>query len=308
MKDFGKVAVICGGVGSEREISLRTGNAIFTAIKNSVDASLIEFDSYTELFNNETFIECDLVFIALHGWGGEDGRLQGYLDLIGKKYTGSMYEPSAIAMDKTLTKSIARKKCIRSPFGETANSYKEYVEVLDLLYKDIAPEKIVVKPNKEGSSVGLHIFNTKEEAIYKGQDIDFSIEYLIEEFVTGREITIPVLAGVAYPIVEIVADGGVYDYAHKYTKGASNYICPAKFEQTKTEKLQKQAEQIYAALNCNGIARVDFIIGTNEDYFLEINTIPGMTETSLAPMSAQAININFTEFCLKILESTKGTK
>ena len=305
MKDFGKVVVICGGVGSEREISLRTGNAIYNAIKSEVKASIVEFDTYPQLFNNELFIESDLVFIALHGWGGEDGRLQGYLDLIGKKYTGSFYEPSAIAMDKTLTKSIASKRCIRSPFGERVNSYAEYTEVIERIYKDVAPEKIVVKPNKEGSSVGLHIFEKKEDAIYKGQDIDFSIEYLVEEFVVGREITIPVLAGVAYPIVEIIADGGVYDYEHKYTKGASNYECPAQFDVSKTEKLQKEAEKVYKTLNCRGVARVDFIVGNNEDYFLEINTIPGMTETSLAPMSAGAIGINFKEFCMKILESSK---
>lgn len=305
MKDFGKVVVICGGVGSEREISLRTGNAIFNAISSSVDASIVEFDTYPELFKNELFIQSNLVFIALHGWGGEDGRLQGYLDLIGKKYTGSFYEPSAIAMDKTLTKSIASKKGIRSPFGERVNSYKEYTDAIERIYKDVAPDKIVVKPNKEGSSVGLHIFEKKEEAVYKGQDIDFSIEYLIEEFVVGREITIPVLAGVAYPIVEIIADGGVYDYDHKYTKGASNYECPAIFDIIKTEKLQKEAEKVYEILNCRGVARVDFIVGNNEDYFLEINTIPGMTETSLAPMSAGAIGVNFKEFCLKILESSK---
>ncbi len=139
-------------------------------------------------------------------------------------------------------------------------------------------------------------------SLFGGKEIDFSIEYLIEEFVTGREITNAVLAGVAYPIVEIIADGGVYDYAHKYTKGASNYSCPAEFDKSKSEKLQKQAEQIYKALNCRGVARVDFIVGDNEDYLLEINTIPGMTETSLAPMSAKAIGIDFTNFCLKILE------
>jgi len=305
MKNFGKVAIICGGVGSERKISLKTGNAIYDAIKNSVDTNLIEFDNYNTLFFDDKFIESDIVFIALHGWGGEDGRLQGYLDLIGKNYTGSFYESSAIAMDKSLTKSIVSKKLVRTPFGETVNSYDEYIESLERVYRDVAPDKIVVKPNKDGSSVGLHIFENKEDAIYKGQEIDFSNEYLIEEFVTGREVTIPVLAGVAYPIVEIVADGGVYDYKHKYTKGASNYICPALFDKSKTEKLQKQAEQIYKILNCRGVARVDFIVGDNEDYFLEINTIPGMTETSLAPMSAKSIDINFEEFCMKILESSK---
>ncbi len=305
MKNCGKVAVICGGVGSEKEVSLRTGNAIFNAIKEEVEASLVEFKTYQELFANPSFVECDTVFIALHGWGGEDGRLQGYLDLIGKKYTGSFYEASAIAMDKTLSKNIVARKGIRAPFGERVNSYDEYIVAIEKLYKEVAPQRVVLKPNKEGSSVGLHIFDTKEDAIYKGQDIDFSREYLVEEFVVGREITIPVLAGVAYPIVEIIADGGVYDYEHKYTKGASNYVCPANLDPSKAEKLQKDAEKVYKTLNCRGVARVDFIVGKNEDYFLEINTIPGMTETSLAPMSAKAIGISFKELCFKILESCK---
>lgn len=284
-----KIAVVMGGITSEREVSLRSGAAVLNSLlRQGYDAYKIDLTE-ENLVSAFTDNEYDLVYLALHGEYGEDGRVQAILDMLGKKYTGSGVTGSAVAMNKILTKIIAKDLGIRM-----AKTYYTVDEV------DSYP--VVIKPAKEGSSVGLYICNTKEEAI-EAFELLKDKEPLIEEFVKGDELTAGVLNGEKLGVVRIKPKSGLYDYESKYTVGKTEYECPAQIDDKAYEEAVEAARIIHEKLGLKGITRSDFILKDGKTYFLEVNTCPGMTETSLAPKLASLKGYTFDDLTRIIVES-----
>lgn len=284
-----KIAVVMGGITSEREVSLRSGQAILNSLlRQGYDAYKIDLTKENLV---SAFIEndYDLVYLALHGEYGEDGRVQSVLDMLGKKYTGSGVTGSAIAMDKILTKIIAKDLGIR-----IAKTYASVEEI------DSYP--VVIKPAKEGSSVGLYICNTKEEAL-KAYEVLQNKEPLIEEFIKGDELTAGVLNGEKLGVVRIKPKSGLYDYESKYTVGKTEYECPAQIDEKAYEEASEAARKIHEKLGLKGVTRSDFILKDGKTYFLEVNTCPGMTETSLAPKLATLKGYSFDDLTKIMVES-----
>lgn len=285
-----KIGVFMGGVSSEREISLQTGKAILKSLlKQGYDAYAIELNSENIL---KAFIEekYDVAFLALHGIFGEDGKIQGLLDILNKKYTGSTTTSSAVSMDKELTKKIAVSEGILVP-----KTYK--IDEIGLIKKF----PIVVKPVLEGSSVGIYICNEIkeiEEAINKLK----GKELVIEEFIKGEELTVGVLSGEAFGVLKITPKKGLYDYNSKYTKGMTEYEYPAKIDNNHYKKAMEYATIIHNSLKMKGVSRSDFILSEGKIYFLEVNSCPGMTETSLVPKLATLKGYTFDDLVRKILE------
>ena len=298
-----KICLLQGGTSSEREISLISSKAITKAI-NELNYDLIIIDPQ-DYPHPEDFIkaikstECDLVFIGLHGGDGENGIIQALLHSAKIKFTGSDYKSSAIAMDKYLSASIAKIHDINVPKQHLLNAIPENLKQL-IEYLNFP---IVVKPNTSGSSVGIHIIENSDELIPAMQDA-FKYDQLIilQEFINGREITVTILDKKALPIVEIKPKTGFYDYKNKYTKGHTEYICPAELNDSQTGLVQMYAQKIFNTIGCNVYARVDFRFDGKNFYFLEINTLPGMTELSLSPMAAQKVGINFNQFINEIIK------
>ena len=292
-----KVALLYGGVSSEREISIKSGKAVEEALKK-LGYSYAVFDpAEGKVFIDKlTSYNPDVVFIALHGRGGEDGTIQGVLDFLGYRYTGSPLKASAVAMDKALTKDILKSHNITVPEGFTAFSEDEALE------KNIS-FPVVVKAANEGSSIGVFIVkNEKEykEAVKKAFEIDEKI--LIEEFIEGRELTVGILNGEPLDIIEIKVKEGFYDYKNKYFTDSTEYICPAPLEENLYKKLQETALKAYKIIGCKGAARVDFILKGEIPYFLEINTIPGLTDHSLLPKAAAYRGITFEKLIEEMIK------
>lgn len=285
-----KIAVFMGGVSSEKEVSIRTGTAILNSLlKQGYDAYGVVLDKNNLL---SAFIdnEYDLAYLALHGVYGEDGRIQGLLDILGKKYTGSGMIASAVSMDKDLTKKIAQAIGVK-----VARSYKkEDIE-------NIEKFPIVVKPSTEGSTVGLYVCHNKEElkeAIKLSGDKDL----VIEEFIKGEELTVGVVEGEALGVLKITPKIGLYDYKSKYTAGMTEYEYPAKISEKAYKEAMEYATMIHNNLKMSGISRSDFILKDGELYFLEVNSCPGMTETSLVPKLATLKGYTFDDLTRKIVE------
>lgn len=309
MKDK-KIVVLMGGPSAEREVSLNTGNAILGAlVEKGYQAVGIEIDP-PKLFEQLKASGCDIVFNAIHGKFGEDGKLQGALELLGIPYTGSGVLASAMAMDKAASKCLFIASAISTP-----NS-KVYTK-LDLkrdLVKEIMDQftiPVVVKSAAQGSSIGVTIVEKQEdlpEAIKNA--FQYSPNILVEEFIKGRELTVAVWGNEskeALPIIEIIPHSGKYDYKSKYTKGATEYIVPAELDEATVQKVQAVALRAFDVLGCIGIARVDIMLGENGvPYVLEVNSVPGMTATSLVPKAARAAGISFNDLCEKLLLMAKA--
>ncbi len=278
-----KVVVLMGGRSAEREISLHTGKAILKALKE-LGCEAIALDLEEDLCERLREIRPDKVFIALHGPYGEDGRIQGLLDLLGIPYVGSGVLGSALAMDKDFTKKILRFHQIPTPDWVAIKKGEE-------ICWDRFPA--VVKPADQGSSVGLSVVNDKgelETAIKKLWNITHKV--LVEEFIEGRDVTVAILREEALPPIEIKPKKGIYDYESKYTKGMSQYEFLE--DGTLAKKLQELALLSHRALELKDLSRVDFRVSDKGDPFvLEINTIPGMTELSLFPMACKRKGIDF---------------
>ena len=294
-----KIAVLMGGPGSERQVSLASGNAVVKALLSlGLDAVPVDVRSAEIELPEGT----GLCFNVIHGTFGEDGQLQAILDKMGMAYTGARAESSRIAFDKNLAKQAFLK-------GGVATPRAELIDCTEGLVLPSFPPPVVVKPPREGSSVGIEIVKTEEaarEAIERASG--HSKDLLIEEFIAGAELTVPVIDGVAYPIVHIIPPGGVYDMAAKYPwlsgkSTGSQYICPADLDLETTMAVQALAVAAHKALGLEVYSRVDVMLdGQNRPYVLEANTIPGMTETSLLPKSAAADGLSFPELCRKIAE------
>lgn len=248
-------------------------------------------------------MESDIVFMALHGANGEDGKVQATLDLCGVKYTGSGYMGSALAMDKGMTKKMFLSENVPTPAGFEIKK-AEGTDYVSLLEENNVTYPCVVKPCCGGSSIGVSIVNNDEE-YKKALEESFSLEdyVIIEEYVKGREFSVGVIDGEALPIIEIIPLEGFYDYKNKYQPGMTKDVCPAEISEELTKRIQTEAVHAFEVLNLDNYARMDFLVDENEEiYCLEANTLPGMTPTSLLPQEAKAIGIEFPELCEKLIQ------
>lgn len=294
------IAVLMGGPGSEREVSLASGKAVLEALQEEgLKVVAVDVTDTTPALPEGT----DLIFNVIHGTFGEDGQLQSYLEGLGVPYTGAGVEDSRTAFDKALSKEVFLAKDVPTPRSEI-------LDVSGGAKLPSIPVPFVVKPPREGSSVGIEIVKDEAEAMAAiERGAQFSDDLLIEEFVEGRELTVGILDGEALPVVEIIPpDGGSYDFATKYTwlsgqKNASNYLCPAELTAEETAAVQAAALAAHESLEIGVYSRVDVLLDSlSNPYVLEANTIPGMTASSLLPMGAKAAGYSFGGLCRRIAE------
>ncbi len=283
------IAVFAGGTSAEREVSLGSGRASALALARSFPTKLFEVTA--DAIPAGVDPKQHIVFSTLHGTFGEDGGMQQLLDTAGIHYAGCDAASSRLTMDKTRTKQAVATRGVQVAPGvafEAANKPTADAVVAQL------GENLVVKPNNEGSSVGLALTTTRAELATKLASIT-SGGWLIEQRIVGRELSIGVMRGKAMGVVEIRPKSGVYDFTSKYTKGMTEYFAPAPLDAAVTTAAQSAAETAFAACGCRDYARVDFMLSSeNGLYLLEINTLPGMKETSLLPMSARCAGLDFT--------------
>ena len=299
---FGKVAVLLGGKSGEREVSLKSGHAVLAALlRQGVDAHAFDTASQ-ELSALKVF---DHVMINLHGRGGEDGTIQGVLELMGIPYTGSGVMASGVGMDKWRTKLLWKAQNIATPDFEVVNAQSDFAVIENKLGLPL-----FVKPANEGSSIGITKVKNKGELQAAYQFAAKADPLVIaEKFVGGGEYTVGILedakAGlIALPIIRIVPKNEFYDYEAKYLRDDTEYLCPCGLSAEKEMQIQAEALQAFRAIGCTGWGRVDFLMDeVGNHYFLEVNTSPGMTDHSLVPMAAKAAGINFDELVIKIMES-----
>ncbi len=293
-----RIAVLMGGLSAEREVSLRTGNAVLKALQeNGFDA--VGVDAGRDLPSQLQIAQPEVVFIALHGRYGEDGTVQGLLELMQIPYTGSGVLASSVAMDKLVTKQMLIYHELSTPGFLSLHKGEDQ----DQFMQRCRHFPLVVKPAREGSTIGVTIAHDRQQLLAGiAEALQFDDLVLVEDFIQGQEVTVGVLNGESLPIIEVVPKSGFYDYASKYTPGQTEYILPAPLEPVLYSRLQVAAVAACNALNCRGAARVDFMIRKREFYCLEVNTIPGMTETSLLPKAAANAGIDFKELVLRILE------
>ncbi len=294
-----KIGVLMGGMSSEREVSLRSGEAVLLALRErGYRAEPIYVDRELDLVLRQTSI--DVAFIALHGRYGEDGCVQGLLETMGIPYTGSDVLASALAMDKVKAKELFRLHNLPTP----AYHVMERSDEIDALeaHGDFG-YPAVVKPVHEGSSVGVEIVETPAQLVAACERaFQFDDEVLIERFIAGQEVSVAVLGDRPLGAVEITPRAGFYDYANKYTRGATEYCIPPRLSPERYRGVLAQATRAHAALGCAGATRVDLMISeSGNEYVLEVNTVPGMTPTSLLPKIADAAGIPFEELCEMIL-------
>lgn len=292
-----KIGVLLGGLSAEREISLKTGNAALHALE-SLGYNVVAIDVDTSLPQQLSDAGIEVAFIALHGRFGEDGRVQGLLEMLQIPYTGSGVMASSMAIDKVMTKQQFLLHAIDTPkfdFMRPGDSVSD-------LYQRCRELPVIIKPSREGSTIGISIAKDERslrDGIEAAAMLDGTV--LVEEFIAGRELTVSVVNGQAMPIIEIVPKSGFYDYQSKYTTGATQYLLPASLDESCTEAAQQTALKACQILGCRGAARVDFMLRDSELFCIEVNTIPGMTETSLLPKAAQAAGIDFSALVEMIL-------
>jgi D-alanine-D-alanine ligase len=343
------VALIIGGLSAEREVSLASGKGILSALRElghnvrvidpiygdkevseevifkdmvSRDCPTLEklesiketsYRNVLTCINSKLFDDIDIAFIGLHGKFGEDGRIQVLLEMRNIKYTGSDVFSSAITLDKDISKIIFKRNGVKTP--EWLTLFDKLNDVNDVRNKinDSVGFPCVIKPNDEGSTVGLTIAQPEITNEKLTKAIDFAFSYsdkvIIEQYIKGRELTVPVIGDEAYPVIEIKPKDGFYDYLHKYTKGMTEYVCPAELDSEMEKHATEVALNAHNSLQCSVYSRVDFILSDkNELHCLEVNTLPGMTETSLVPKSAKVLNISFAELIDKIIQISLNSK
>lgn len=337
-----KLCVLLGGPSAEREVSLLSGSAMAKALAEyghevtlldpafNKPMKLEDFKSeaahqtpptpeeLNALSRRSTVLEslmsdsvrnADAVVMGLHGVPGEDGMMQAVLEFLEKPYTGSDSRTSAVCIDKEITKILLEKQGIPVPKGFSASAGTSDAELIALYEEAKATlgDRMAIKPNDQGSTVGLTILKEDDrDKFIEGVKLSwrYSKKALIEEFIDGKELTVTVLEGQALPIVEIIAEGGFYDYHKKYTPGFTKYVCPAELDGELTKRIQADALNVFKTCGAKGYARIDYRLDPQGNYFcLEINTLPGMTAMSLVPKAANAAGISFNELCEKILNS-----
>ncbi|MEO2068409.1 MAG: D-alanine--D-alanine ligase [Desulfurobacteriaceae bacterium] len=287
------MAVVFGGPSPEAEISKKSAKSVVEALHKK-GYQVFEVELNENIVENLKKINPDKVFLVLHGSPGEDGTVQGLLEITGFKYTGCNTQTSAVCMDKDITKRILKTYGIPVPSGET------YFRGDEVNWVEFP---CVVKPARTGSTVGINIAKD-EESFQKAVEEAFKYDtkIIVEEFIEGKEITVAVLFGKVLPPIEIITETGFYDFDSKYKKKTTSYKIPAELSKRLEEKIRKLAEKIYKVLECRGAVRIDFRIDEfNIPYVLEVNTIPGMTERSLLPKAAKFYGIEFEDLVEEIL-------
>ncbi len=345
-----RIAVLYGGTSAERDVSLVSGLAVGLTLaerghdvllvdpaegdspigtREAAAAALINRDppavrhetgSAIAAVRGEAVRSADVVFVMLHGGTGEDGTIQGLLELAGKKYTGSGVLASALAMDKRASKVILKEVHVPTPQWRVVTLERELppdtrggsptfpadvaVDEAAGAANELGGYPIIVKPNDQGSTVGLTVVKEERQLLPAVKLAgEYSRHVLLETYIPGRELTVAVLGGKALPVIEIAPKSGIYDYESKYGKGMSEYTCPAEIPELLSDQLKASALTVFAALGCRGYGRVDYRLSpTGKPYCLEANTVPGMTELSLVPMAAAAVGISFGELVERIAE------
>lgn len=295
-----RVGVLLGGMSAEREVSLETGQAVYEALRErGYDVCRIFVDSDIDRVLRQSHI--DVAFIALHGRYGEDGCIQGLLEIMGIPYTGSGVLASALAMQKVKAKELFRLHNVPTPPYYVLT--RDDLEELDDVHGSFG-FPVVVKPTSEGSSVGVKIVRTLEELQGAAEEaLDFDEKILVERYARGKEVSVALLDDRVLGAVEIEPGADFYDYHSKYRKGGSTYHIPARLNSARYQGVLNLARRAVQSLGCTGASRVDLIVteGDNE-YVLEVNTLPGMTPTSLVPKLADSMGMNFGDLCEEILQ------
>ncbi|MFH0855714.1 MAG: D-alanine--D-alanine ligase [Candidatus Omnitrophota bacterium] len=298
---FGRVGVLMAGPSTEKNVSLKSGHAVCEALKKrgfNAAAVVIKTDNLEDNIRLLRLKKIDCAFIALHGRFGEDGGIQKILQMLNIPYTGSGVKASRLAMDKIASRGIFQRHGLNVPRFKVFK--KGFCNAGKLAHLGFP---LVVKPATHGSSIGLSIVsrpNDLPEAINRAFKFDKRI--IIEEYIKGRELTVGILEEKAMPVIEIIPKHRFFDYQAKYKKGLTDYIVPAKVSPFVSSRVKKAALSAHKLLGCFGCSRVDIILGHNDEPFiLEVNTIPGFTETSLLPKAAREIGIDFTSLCLRLI-------
>jgi len=299
-----RTAVLMGGLSAEREVSLKTGNAVLKALlENGCNAVAVDagHDLPAQLRN----ARAEQAFICLHGRYGEDGTVQGLLEIMQIPYTGSGVMSSSMAMDKVVSKQLMLYHEISTPGFVAYRSGDDRGALL----RRCRHFPLIIKPAREGSTIGITIARDLDQL---ETGLDEALQHdelvLIEDFIKGDEVTVSVLNGESLPIIKIVPKSGFYDYQSKYTPGQTEYILPAPLDAALYNRLQETSVAACRALSCRGAARVDFMVREKEFFCLEINTIPGMTETSLLPKAAAEAGVSFNELVMRILDDADLNK
>jgi D-alanine-D-alanine ligase len=330
-----KIAVLMGGTSAEREVSLSSGLAVVKALREmghdvrAVDTArgFIPQDQEGELLpegvhsapptdlgatlelmalaNVPELRDSEVAFLALHGGTGEDGTIQALLETAGIRYTGSGPLGSGIAMDKDISKRLLRDSQVPTLPWRVARA-PDFTYDADTI-EDLIGFPLIVKPSKQGSSVGLFVVNDPDElASAVRQASQFDTEVMIERYAKGRELTVSVIGDQALPPVEIRPKKGIYDYHSKYTPGMTEYLCPAPLDEELVAQMQAYALRAFRVLKLRGYGRIDFILAQEQLWCLEANTLPGMTATSLFPKAAAAAGMSFPELCERIVRAAAG--
>jgi D-alanine-D-alanine ligase len=303
-----KVAVLKGGPSLERQVSLRSGARVEDALER-LGHDVVPIDVGTNLIDQIEAAQADVAFLALHGRGGEDGTVQELLDIVGVPYTGSGVLACVRSVDKVLTKHLLLEAGLPTPeffaFSETAFRELGAADALPAIEERLA-FPIVVKPAAQGSALGVKFARTAQDvpaALVAAFSYDSRV--LLERYIAGRDVAVSVLDGQALPVVEAVPrDENFYDFEARYEIGRTDFVCPAQLSDELTARVQELAVTTYDLLGCRGFARVDLMIedGSNDPLVLEVNSIPGLTETSLLPMAAEASGISFDELIARIVD------
>lgn len=304
MENYGRVVLLMGGVSSEREVSLMSGEGVYEALL-SKGVDVVKFDPKTDGLEKLEKGGFDRAFIALHGRLGEDGTIQGVLNYLGIPYTGPGVTASAMAIDKDLTKRVWKSAGIPVPEGVMIDP-KADDAVLESAIERLGATGLVVKPSHDGSSIGVtKLVRPSVEALRKALEDATGArgdEVLVEEYIHGREFTIAVLDGRALPVIEIRAPEGDYDFNNKYYTDTVQYDCPASLAEEETCVLGELCERAFAVVGARGWSRIDALQRADGSFaLLEINTSPGMTPHSLVPMAARAVGMDYADLCLKVL-------
>ena len=298
-----KVGVLAGGWSAERDVSLRTGRAVLEAL-TVLGYRAVMIDPDRQLPCQLLDAGIDIAFIALHGQGGEDGMVQGLLEVMQIPYTGSGVLASSMAMNKIVTKQLLLYHEMPTPDFDYVNAGETVADLLKRCHQLPA----VVKPSCEGSTIGITIARHPDEleaGILAASKLNGTV--LVEDYIDGEELTVSVINDQVLPIIKIVPQGGFYDYQAKYVSDSTRYLVPAPLETAITEQIQRVALRACRALGCRGAARVDFMLSAGEFYCIEVNTIPGMTATSLLPKAAAAAGIRFEQLVeMMLLDADLG--
>ena len=310
-RDFGTIGVLMGGYSSEREISLRSGNGVAAALTEAGHRVMpidILMDDPAKISHHIQSANIDIAFIALHGRLGEDGTIQTILEQLDIPYTGSGVKANQLAFNKVLTQRTLKAAGLPVPehYMITEGQKMDFRTV----WGHLKSTPVVVKAACEGSSIGVHIVRHPSEWESALKDaLSYGPQVIVEQFIKGREFTVGIFDHEALPLVEICLKSNFFSFAAKYQKGATEYICPAVIPDALTKKIQEIALHSHDILGCEGFSRVDVRVnGNGGPFILEVNTIPGFTETSLFPKAAKAVGYGFVDVCEKLLDLAYGKK